>query len=200
MLSRKGSDAPSGRFNAGEKILVLGAPLLSVGDPRRHGPSSISPNFRQTRRVMQQAISCTLISALLGVTVAFSTSTSHGRQRGAYQRCARLVDEAWAKEHHSYWYADVKAGRRPAEIRRRCAAENALAVLQAIRRADETQPQKLFRRSRRPRRCRKPGRRENRQARPESKPGRRAPGNEVSAHARKYYRTARSEQSHVAHS
>ena len=21
------------------------------------------------------------------------------------------VDEAWAKEHHGYWYADVKAGR-----------------------------------------------------------------------------------------
>jgi formate dehydrogenase subunit gamma len=24
------------------------------------------------------------------------------------------VDEAWAKEHHEYWYDDIKAGRVPA--------------------------------------------------------------------------------------
>ena len=24
------------------------------------------------------------------------------------------VDEAWAKEHHEYWYNDIKAGRIPA--------------------------------------------------------------------------------------
>jgi formate dehydrogenase subunit gamma len=25
------------------------------------------------------------------------------------------VDEAWAKEHHAYWYEDIKAGKIPAE-------------------------------------------------------------------------------------
>jgi formate dehydrogenase subunit gamma len=24
------------------------------------------------------------------------------------------VDETWAKEHHEYWYNEVKSGRRPA--------------------------------------------------------------------------------------
>jgi formate dehydrogenase subunit gamma len=25
------------------------------------------------------------------------------------------VDEAWAKEHHEYWYDDVKAGKIPTQ-------------------------------------------------------------------------------------
>ena len=25
------------------------------------------------------------------------------------------VDEAWAREHHQYWYEDIKAGRIPAQ-------------------------------------------------------------------------------------
>ena len=25
------------------------------------------------------------------------------------------VDETWAKEHHEYWYDDVKAGKIPAQ-------------------------------------------------------------------------------------
>jgi formate dehydrogenase subunit gamma len=31
---------------------------------------------------------------------------------GAYQAMRTgYVDEVWAKEHHEYWYQDVKAGR-----------------------------------------------------------------------------------------
>jgi formate dehydrogenase subunit gamma len=25
------------------------------------------------------------------------------------------VDEAWAKEHHEYWYDDIKSGKIPAQ-------------------------------------------------------------------------------------
>jgi formate dehydrogenase subunit gamma len=36
--------------------------------------------------------------------------------RGAYTAMRRgYVDEAWAREHHAYWYEDIKAGRIPAE-------------------------------------------------------------------------------------
>ena len=36
--------------------------------------------------------------------------------RGAYSAMRRgYVDEAWAKEHHAYWYEDVKAGKIPAQ-------------------------------------------------------------------------------------
>ena len=36
--------------------------------------------------------------------------------RGAYKAMRTgYVDEAWAKEHHAYWYEDVKAGKIPAQ-------------------------------------------------------------------------------------
>jgi formate dehydrogenase subunit gamma len=35
---------------------------------------------------------------------------------GAYQAMRTgYVDETWAKEHHEYWYDDVKAGKIPAQ-------------------------------------------------------------------------------------
>ena len=36
--------------------------------------------------------------------------------RGAYDAMRYgYVDETWAKEHHEYWYNDIKAGRIPAD-------------------------------------------------------------------------------------
>jgi formate dehydrogenase subunit gamma len=36
--------------------------------------------------------------------------------RGAYTGMRRgYVDETWAREHHQYWYDDIKAGRIPAQ-------------------------------------------------------------------------------------
>ena len=36
--------------------------------------------------------------------------------RGAYKGMRTgYVDEAWAREHHEYWYEDIKAGRIPAQ-------------------------------------------------------------------------------------
>jgi formate dehydrogenase subunit gamma len=33
---------------------------------------------------------------------------------GAYDAMSKgYVDEAWAKEHHLYWYNDIKAGKVP---------------------------------------------------------------------------------------
>jgi formate dehydrogenase subunit gamma len=35
--------------------------------------------------------------------------------RGAYDAMRYgYVDETWAKEHHEYWYNDIKSGRIPA--------------------------------------------------------------------------------------
>jgi formate dehydrogenase subunit gamma len=41
------------------------------------------------------------------------------------------VDEAWAKEHHEYWYDDVKAGKIPAQRSGRGAARAAGSAAQA---------------------------------------------------------------------
>jgi formate dehydrogenase subunit gamma len=36
--------------------------------------------------------------------------------RGAYTAMRHgVVDEAWAEEHHAYWYEEVKAGKVPAQ-------------------------------------------------------------------------------------
>ena len=36
--------------------------------------------------------------------------------QGAYKAMRTgYVDETWAKEHHAYWYDDVKAGKVPAQ-------------------------------------------------------------------------------------
>ena len=36
---------------------------------------------------------------------------------GAYEAMRHgYVDETWAKEHHEYWYNDVKAGRIPSTV------------------------------------------------------------------------------------
>jgi formate dehydrogenase subunit gamma len=36
--------------------------------------------------------------------------------RGAYRAMREgYVDEAWAQEHHGYWYDDIKAGKIPAQ-------------------------------------------------------------------------------------
>ena len=135
MLSRKGSDAPSGRFNAGEKILFWVLPCFLSVILVVTGLILDFPNFDQTRRVMQQANLVHLISALLGITVAFfHIYLGTVGQRGAYQAMRTgYVDEAWAKEHHSYWYADVKAGRSRQRFADDVPAETRSRVLQAIR-------------------------------------------------------------------
>jgi len=89
MLSRKGSDAPSGRFNAGEKILFWVLPCFLSVILVVTGLILDFPNFDQTRRIMQQANLVHLVSALLGITVAFfHIYLGTVGQRGAYQRCA----------------------------------------------------------------------------------------------------------------
>jgi len=134
MLSRKGSDAPRALQRRGEDP-VLGAPCFLSVILVVTGLILDFPNFDQTRRVMQQANLVHLISALLGVTVAFfHIYLGTVGQRGAYQAMRTgYVDEAGRKEHHSYWYADVKAGRSRQRFADDVPAETRSRVLQAIR-------------------------------------------------------------------
>src|SRR5207302_165211 len=71
MLSKEAGDAPSGRFNAGEKILFWVLPCFLSVILVATGFILDFPNFDQTRSIMQQANLVHLISALLGITVAF---------------------------------------------------------------------------------------------------------------------------------
>jgi formate dehydrogenase subunit gamma len=134
MMSKEGRDAPSGRFNAGEKLLFAALPCFLSVILVVTGFILDFPNFDQTRNVMQLANLVHMISALLGITVAFfHIYLGTIGQRGAYQAMRTgYVDEAWAKEHHSQWYADVKAGKSAQTFADDVPAETRARVLRAI--------------------------------------------------------------------
>ena len=116
MLDRSGAmHLPSGKFNAGEKVqfwlmvCVLSVVLVVTGLILDF------PNFGQTRATMQLANVVHMIAAMLAIVmgVAHIYLGTIG-MRGAYEAMRYgYVDEAWAKEHHEYWYNDVMSGKVP---------------------------------------------------------------------------------------
>jgi formate dehydrogenase subunit gamma len=114
MLDRSGAmHLPSGKFNAGEKVqfwlmvCVLSVVLVVTGLILDF------PNFGQTRATMQLANVIHMIAAMLAIVMAVAhIYLGTIGMRGAYEAMRYgYVDEAWAKEHHDYWYHDVVAGK-----------------------------------------------------------------------------------------
>jgi len=109
-----GRHIPSGRFNGGEKAWFWGGvvvlSLVLVGS----GAVLLFPNFDQLRSTMQQASIIHLIAALLVIAAAIGhIYMGTVGVDGAYQSMrSGYVDEVWAREHHEYWYNDVKGGAR----------------------------------------------------------------------------------------
>ena len=108
-------DVPSGKFNAGEKgwfwLGVFVAGIIVSGS----GLILDFPNFNQTRGTMQIANLVHLsIAALFMLAALGHIYMGTLGQVGAYTAMSTgYVDETWAKEHHLYWYNDVKAGKIP---------------------------------------------------------------------------------------
>jgi len=106
-------EPPSGFFNAGEKlwfwlgVTVLGLVMVCSG------AVLLLPVYNQTRDVLAVADIVHLSGALLFVAAAFGhIYMGTLGMRGAYRSMREgVVDETWAKEHHPYWYDDLKAGR-----------------------------------------------------------------------------------------
>src|SRR5207237_6518431 len=75
------------------------------------------PNLAYDRQMMQVAHMVHAVSTVLMLVVFFGhIYIGTIGMRGAYTAMRRgYVDEAWAKEHHAYWYEEIKAGRVPAE-------------------------------------------------------------------------------------
>ncbi len=105
-----GEHLPSGRFNAGEKVWFwLGVVLLCLV-VSASGLILLFPNFEQGRQLMQQASVIHAIAAVLviGFSLGHIYMGTIGVE-GAYQNMREgLTDETWAKEHHEYWYNEVK--------------------------------------------------------------------------------------------
>jgi formate dehydrogenase subunit gamma len=115
----KGPEVPSHRFNTGEKgvfwggVFLLGTIVIASGLVL----DKLVPGLLYERATMQQAHMIHAVAAVLMMAV-FLGHIYIGTigMRGAYTAMRNgYVDEAWAQEHHAYWYEDVKAGKIPAQ-------------------------------------------------------------------------------------
>ena len=114
-----GEHVPSGRFNAGEKIVYWGGVIFLgiVVVVSGMALDQILPVVEYTRGNMQVAniihgVASMLMMAMFIGHIYMGTigvKGSYKAMRTGY------VDEAWAKEHHELWYDDIKAGRVPAQ-------------------------------------------------------------------------------------
>ena len=114
-----GAEPPSHRFNAGEKLMfwggvfVLGALVTSTGLVL----DKVIPGLDYLRGDMQVAHMWHSVGAVLMMAV-FLGHTYLGTigMQGAYHSMKTgYVDESWAREHHRYWYDDIRAGKIPVE-------------------------------------------------------------------------------------
>ena len=108
-----GHEYPSGRFNAGEKlvfwfVLVLFSTILVLT-----GLVLVFPNFDQTRSTMQIANILHMVAAYLAIALSLvhmylgtvGTTGAYRAMRDGY------VSGTWAHHHHERWYDEVMAGR-----------------------------------------------------------------------------------------
>lgn len=113
MLS--GEHVPSGKFNAGEKALFWSLVVVLSVVIGITGLILNFPNWNQSREAMQVTNLIHATCAILAMAMAcFHIYLGTIGMQGAFQAMKTgLVDETWAREHHEYWYNEVKAGNRP---------------------------------------------------------------------------------------
>ena len=108
-----GEHVPSWRFNMGEKVYfwagVVGLCLVLCVT----GLIMLFPNFDQVRATMQQANILHAVAAVIMIVFALGhIYVGTIGVEGAYRNMRDgFTDETWAKEHHEYWYNDVKSGK-----------------------------------------------------------------------------------------
>jgi formate dehydrogenase subunit gamma len=108
-----GHEYPSGKFNAGEKLVFWVVLLILSTTLVVSGLVLVFPNFDQTRSTMQTANVVHMAAAYVAISLALvhiylgtiGMVDAYRAMRYGY------VDESWAKHHHAYWYKDVVAGR-----------------------------------------------------------------------------------------
>jgi formate dehydrogenase subunit gamma len=112
-------EVPSHKFNAGEKVVFwggvffLGLIVVATGLVL----DKLIPGFGDTRGQMQIAHMIHLAATVLMMAL-FAGHIYMGTigMKGAYSAMRTgYVDEGWAKEHHEWWYDDIKAGKIPAQ-------------------------------------------------------------------------------------
>jgi len=113
-----GEHVPTGKFNAGEKVLFWTLVVTVCSVLAVTGLILNFPNWNQGREAMQLANLTHGGAAILAMAMA----TFHiylgtvGMQGALNAMKTGYVDETWAKEHHQYWHDEVKAGKRPEKV------------------------------------------------------------------------------------
>jgi len=114
-----GEHPPSGRFNAGEKIVFWGGLLVLSAFVIASGfvLDKIVPGLDLTRPEMQvahivHAIASMFIIAMFIGHAYMGTIGVTGSWRAMK---TGYVDEGWAEEHHKLWADDIAAGKVPAQ-------------------------------------------------------------------------------------
>jgi len=108
-----GQHVPSGKFNAGEKIWFWAGVVVLSLIVSASGLILLFPNFDQVRAVMIEAnvVHAVAAGAVMAASLGHIYLGTLGVE-GAYEAMRNgYVDEAWAKEHHEYWYNDIKSGK-----------------------------------------------------------------------------------------
>ncbi|HSI22072.1 MAG TPA: formate dehydrogenase subunit gamma [Methylophilaceae bacterium] len=119
VFSKSGEEPPTHRFNAGEKVVfwlavvLLGVIVVGSGLVL----DKLVPSIEYLRSTMQQAHMIHAAAAVLMICLTgFHIYLGTVGVRGAYGAMREgYVDEAWAKEHHGYWYDDIASGKIPAQ-------------------------------------------------------------------------------------
>ena len=114
-----GAEPASNRFNAGEKVVFwggvffLGLVVVSSGFVL----DKLLPGLVYERSTMQiahmiHAVATVLMMAMFIGHIYLGTIGMQDAYKGMR---TGYVDETWAKEHHEFWYDDVKTGKIPAQ-------------------------------------------------------------------------------------
>ncbi len=114
-----GAHVPAHRFNAGEKIVFWGGVLFFGAIVTVSGfvLNKIVPGMDYTRGTMQiahivHAVATVLMMAMIAAHIYLGTLGMEGAYKAMRDG---YVDESWAKEHHEYWWRDIKAGKIPGQ-------------------------------------------------------------------------------------
>jgi len=112
-----GAHLPSGRFNAGEKVWFWAGVVILCLVVSVSGLILLFPNFDQVRATMQQASIVHSVAAVLVIALAIGhIYMGTIGVEGAYRNMRDgVTDETWAREHHQYWYEEVKSGAAAAK-------------------------------------------------------------------------------------
>ncbi len=104
---------PCGKMNAGQKMWFWGGLVVLSGTAAVTGLIMDFPNFDQTRSTMIivnviHSVAAGLVMAIALYHIYMGTIGVVGAYEGMRHG---YVDETYAKEHHAYWYDDIKAGK-----------------------------------------------------------------------------------------